>query len=132
MGEIVQTCAALEKILATDPNTQVSKKKRYCYEVLLGQYIGLQLLVDERLEKLQRMQLHDEATNYVDTYKGLYKQLDSANDFSKEDLEQWLNKATESFAKIKQMLTEKNLRRGKKYSLETSMRHFVTIQCLHR
>ena len=64
---------------------------------------------------------------FVESYKALYKAM-SAPDPSPEDFERWFNIATEACKDIEKILIEGNPKRGQKYSLETSLGHFITIQ----
>ena len=65
--------------------------------------------------------------SFVETYKLLYKSL-AAPEVKAEDFERLLEIAVNATNTIEKILTDENLPRNKKFSLETSLGHFVTIQ----
>ena len=64
---------------------------------------------------------------FVESYKALYKALSTA-EASKEDFERWLTIATEACKVIEKILVEDCPTGGQKYSLETSLGHFISIR----
>ena len=64
---------------------------------------------------------------FVNTYKSLYKELTASED-KVEDFQLLMDIATNACIAIENILTEKNLPRSKKCSLESSLGHFITIQ----
>lgn len=60
---------------------------------------------------------YDKETNYIDIYEFLYKALNSSN-FINEDLDRWKNVAKKASPKIEQILTEEDILRSIKSSLE--------------
>ena len=64
---------------------------------------------------------------FVESYKALYKAL-RAPEASVEDFERWMNIATEACKAIEKILAKGNPTVGQKYSLETSLGHFINIQ----
>ena len=65
--------------------------------------------------------------SFVSAYKSLYKAI-SASEAKVEDFQRWFDIATSASEAIGKILTEQNLPRSKKYSLETSLGHFISIQ----
>ena len=64
---------------------------------------------------------------FVNSYKALYKAI-SAPEADVEDFQRWMEISVNACKAIEEILTDKNLPRSKKYSLETSLGHFIGIQ----
>ena len=65
--------------------------------------------------------------SFFDSYMGLYKALSSL-ETEVRDSERWMDIALNNCDVIEQLLTTENLPRSKKYSLETSLGHFISIK----
>ena len=65
--------------------------------------------------------------SFFDSYTALYKAL-ATPEAAVGDLEQWMDIALNNSDAIERILNNGNLPRGKKYSLETSLGHFISIQ----